>query len=338
MRRFSLIAVLLAVTACSPTASKQYLSPYVPPNKVVDANAEIFDPQADILFVVDNSQSMDTHQANLARNIGLFTSVFLKNSVLDYNIGVVSTDTERFREPCCGHLYGDVKVVTKQTPDANYVLGRNIQIGTNGSGYERLFDPIFLALSSPLVDTYNRGFLRPSASLIVIFITDAEDQSERMSAKGLYDFLVNLKGGDKRKVLGYGAIIPSGFYGCTRDPSNDGGAAPEPKRIEDFLQLTDPGHKNILNLCAGDFGTRLAEFATDIVNQVGSIVYLSRAPILQSIRVVYGAAELPMDAESGWSFDPTINAVRLGRKIDWSSQPNGSRVQVFYDAARFDEE
>lgn len=339
MKRISLVALLIVIAGCSPTSSKVYLTPFVSPNKVVDANAEIFDPKADILFVVDNSNSMGPHQENLAENIKLFTSVFLNNSILNYNIGVISTDTEnRLSSNANGKLYGDIRVVNKQTPNANGVLGSNLMMGIGGSGYERSFDPILLALTPPLVTTWNAGFLRDDAALIVIFITDAEDQSQNTDPNRLYDFLLKLKNGDKRKVLSYGAIIPSGVTNCERDPNNYGGPAPEPKRIEAFLEITDPKKKNIVNLCATDYGTRLAEFATDIVNQVSSIVYLSRAPVLDSIRVTYGSADLPKDFLTGWSFDPSTNSIRLGSQIDWNSQPEGSRVQVFYDAARFDEE
>lgn len=338
MMRSLLLLSCTAVMACSPAASKQYLVPYIPPNRVVDANAEVFDPKADILFVVDNSGSMDAHQRNLANNISLFTKVFLQNSILDYNIGVVSSDTSGLRQPCCGRLVGSVRVVNKMTPNADTILANNLKLGTGGDGYEKAFDPVYMALGQDLRNTWNAGFLRDDATLIVIFITDAEDQSERVDAKGLHDFLLELKNGDSRKVLGFGAVVPSGVTTCPRDPSNNGGPAPEPKRIEEFLSMTDPNRTNILNLCATDYGTRLAQFATDIVNQVSSVVYLSRAPVMSSIRVTYGSADLPMDAETGWSFDPSVNAIRLGPKIDWSSQPNGSRVKVFYDAARFDEE
>ncbi|MBX3022544.1 MAG: VWA domain-containing protein [Bdellovibrionales bacterium] len=325
--------LIFALVACSPQASKQYLPPYVPPNKIVDMNSETFDPKADILFVIDNSGSMYTHQHNLATNIGLFTSVFWKQSILNYNIAVISTDADGPYQPYGGMFNGNPKIVNNKTAGGDAILARNIKMGTNGSAYEKMFDPIYQAFSPQNLAGWNAGFLRDDASLIVIFITDAEDQSEdHPKPQDLHKFLVDLKGGDVRKVLSYGAIVPSGVSNCTRD------AWENPVNVESFLRMTDPTGQNILSLCDPDYGRKLAEFATDIVRHVSSIVYLSRAPIVDSIKVMYGKVELPRDYEYGWSFDSSKNAIHLGKKIDWSVQPSGTRVDVYYDAARFDEQ
>lgn len=332
-------AVLLS---CSSEGSKQYLDNYIAPKNVVDMDTATFDPKGDILFVVDNSGSMGDHQRLLAENIKKFTEVFLKSSILDFNIAVVSTDTERLWGTCCGEFYGTIKVVNRLTPNADEILAKNLMIGIGGSGYERLFDPVMLALSENLLQGVNKNFLREDAGLSVIFITDAEDQSKLTDAAGLLDFLVKLKNGDRRKVMGYGAIIPSGVSDsdCKRDPPepNNGGPGPEPKRIESFLGMIDPSKKNILSLCDPNYGELLAQFASDIVNQVGSSVLLSRPPIQKSIRVMYGDLELPRDVDYGWSYEPDRNAIRLGTKIDWSVRPYGTKVQVFYEATKFAEE
>ncbi len=329
-----LLATAFALTAsCTAESSKAYLAPYAPEKSVTDGNAsDVFDPKADILFMIDNSGSMGPHQSNLARNIDLFTSVFLKNSIIDYNIGVITTDVDgRYSRDCCGKLVGSTRIVTKNTPNASSVLKGNLMVGVDGSGFEEPFTGIQMALEPSMLTGWNAGFIRKSAALIVIFITDAEDQSKRVYGPDLLNTLLALKNNDKRKVLSYGAIVPTGVNNCERD---DSGVTP--RKIEDFLNIVPNGGggSNIVSLCAPDYGTRLAEFALQIVDKVSSQIYLTRLPDIKTLKVVYGSSDLPRDIKKGWSYSPSLNAILLGDEIDWASQPPGSKVEVRYKEAR----
>jgi len=324
----------MTVSSCSPEAPKAYLTPVAPEEKVVQDNTQVFDPKVDILFVVDNSGSMAVHQRNLSNNVVKFTQTFTRSSVLDYNIGIVTTDMDGngwgARKPCCGQLVGSTRVVNKNTPGAEATLASNFLVGTDGSATEASFEPVVSALSQPNLVGWNSGFYRPDASLVVIFLTDAEDQSRAVSAQSLYNFLLNLKRGDASKLLGFGVIVPTNNTSrCDRD---DGST---PTKIEAFLGMMPNNKNNIMNICDPDYGTRLAMMAKDIVDKVGNIIYLDRAPALNSIHVYYGNSELPENYENGWSFDPKRNAIILGSKINWGSQPSGSRVKVSYTAASF---
>lgn len=331
--KFGWLATLLLLSAaCSPESEKVYLKP-VKKNEVVTEkpDAVYFDPTVDILFVVDNSPSMGEHQANLASNISLFTSRFSKNSILDYHIGVVTTDMEGWRAG--GTLVGNPRVIEKSIPNGDSLLAKNLLVGTSGSSVEQSFEPVIQALSPAMQAGVNRGFYRSSAAFVVIFITDAEDQS-RSSAQDLYQFLLKLKGQSARKILSYGVIVPSNVDNCERDENT------KPVRIENFLGMVYNGGQgqNEFSLCDPDFGSRLAGMAKDIVDLVGRIIYLNRVPDVDSIRVTYGNMELPRDAGKGWMFDPKKNAIVLGDQVDWASQPFGSRVMIDYKTSHYNDE
>ena len=334
-KRLLLLAFALCSSfACSEKASKAYLAPFAPEKSVTDGNAsDVFDPKVDILFVVDNSGSMSTHQQNLARNIDLFVGAFLKTSIIDYNIGVTTTDVDGMAQPCCGKLAGQFRVVNKSTPNASGVLKSNLMVGTSGSGTEQPFAGASQALDVNMLNGYNAGFVRKSAALTVIFITDAEDQSQRISATDLLNQLLALKNGDRKKILSYGAIVPTGVNNCERDEPNA-----TPRKIEEFLNIipNGGGGKNIVSLCAPDYGQRLADFALQIVDQISSQIFLTRLPDVKSLQVFYGKSELPRDVRKGWAYDPENNAILLGDQIDWASQPPGSKVEVKYREARGD--
>jgi len=327
-----LCLLALGLASCSPEATKQYVKPVLEKTQVTqDPNAQYFDPTVDILFVVDNSGSMLSHQQTLADNIALFTDKFTKNAVLKFNIGVVTTDMECWNGRICnGQLAGTTKVVSNSTPYLETVLATNFILGTNGSASEESFSPVIAALSPANLAGPNAGFYRPTAALVVIFITDAEDQSN-LSPQIFYDQLLVLKNKDAKKVLAYGAIVPTSDQDCDRDDSWT-----TPKKIENFLGLVSNGKKgqNIFSLCDPQYGKKLADMAKDIVDEVGGVFYLNRIPVASSIRVTYGSADLPKDANKGWSFDTDRNAIVLGNDVDWSSQPSGSRVMVNYEVAR----
>lgn len=324
---------LTALSCNSPSVADKQI-PALPIDEKVseDHNSQVFNPTIDILFVVDNSGSMDTHQRNLASNVDAFVNEFLKSSIIDYHIGVVSTDIESDSwsgVPCCGKLVGKPKYVERTTPQVATVLAKMIKIGTDGSGTERVFSPILDAMGTQS-QAWNQGFFRKDAFIAVVFITDAEDQS-RETAQDLYDFLVKEKK-DPAKILGYGAIIPTGVDDsrCPRD------AWDPPTKIEEFLKLVQNAGKNEFGLCDPDFGQQIAGMGKDIVKKVGGRMKLNRPPVVETIKVMYGTQEIPNDFKKGWTFDPADNSLYFGQEITWTTQPPGTTVKIDFKAARYD--
>lgn len=312
--------------SCSPEATKAYRPEVF---EKVTTNQVVVDPRLDILFVVDNSGSMMPHQDNLATNVAKFTSELTKSSFIEYNIGVITTDGG-YGNDCCGKLVGNPRVVHKKTPNLNTVLARNFRVGTDGSANEMVFDLVKLALTNPNLSNWNAGFYRPDATLALMFITDAEDQSDKLDDRSFYQFLLSLKGGKASKVLAYGAIVPSNdTMNCSRD---DGYT--KPVRIERFLEALPNNKNNVINLCDPDYGTRLANLAKSIVDEV-STIRLTQVPYVPSIKVKWGSIELPADIEKGWAFDSKQNAIILGKGIDWTAQPSGTQLAISYDVGMF---
>jgi hypothetical protein len=279
---------------------------------------------------------MSEHQTRLAANISKFTSVFLNSSVLDYNIGVTTTTADKpyygGSSNCCGQFVGSTRVVNKNIVGADQVLATNLIVGTNGDSTEKPFEATYLALTEPNLSVWNKGFYRKDASLVVIYITDAEDQSDDHGESAVYDLMLGLKGGDKNRILAYGAIVPTNdTLGCPRDQGDP------PTSIETFLGRFINRKNNEMNLCDPDFGVQLGKLAKDIVENSGRVILLNRAPDRDSIAVTYGSMDLPEDAEKGWIFDPARNAIILGHSIDWAAQPAGSKIKVFYNAYKYDD-
>ena len=131
----------------------------------------------DLLFMVDNSGSMEEEQNNLAANFGIFIDLLLLTPA-DFRIAVVSTDmidplqSGRFQAKA-----GNPKVLGRNTQNLKQVFTENAKLGTLGDGFEKGLGAVEAALTAPLITGENAGFLRPDAVLGIIYLSDEEDCS-----------------------------------------------------------------------------------------------------------------------------------------------------------------
>lgn len=343
---FLATAAILALTSCKEAPPK--LIGIKPPDrrKAQGSEWQTFSSAVDILFVIDDSGSMDEHQRNLASNMDLFVEGLKANRFIDYHIGAISTaEAEAFggggsgAGPGAGRLNGKFRFIDKTTPNGFDELKKNVIMGTSGSGYERMFSPTKLALSEPNLSGWNAGFYRPSAFLALIYITDAEDQSDRTDGGGarssgdpnnlsgamMYDFLLSLKKYNKSKVLTYGSWVPLGVP--TGTCRWDDQRMPH-IRLDEFFRIS---RASTYSLCDPDYGKKLGEIGKDLIARIGRRVVLDRRPRKESISIFYGTQEIPADAELGWSYDPEDNAISFGRRIVWSDQAPGTNIEVGFD-------
>ncbi len=328
LKVFTGFLILSSIAACSRSSENLLTpAPYQPEGEVVEKPKDLqyFRPMVDILFVIDNSASMDDPQENLKANAYRFADALSKIAILDYHVGVITTDMSDCRTDC-GILQGRPNFVEKTTPDIVQVLSDKMIVGLRGSASEMMFTPVISALSPRLGNNENKGFYRDDAFLAVIIITDAKEQSS-VDPKAFYDFLVQKKG-DERKVLSYGVIrklVEESI--CT-------GQEPLDDKLENFFDMVvtgGAGQPNVLSLCDPDWGLKLAEFAKDIVKRSTGSVKLQVIPKRESIRVAYGTQEIPNHVKYGWTYRASSNTIELGPNIIWTAQPPGTTLSINYD-------
>lgn len=145
-----------------------------PPGTQVDVFEQTSVPVVDVLWVVDNSPSMQEEQQALAKNFGAFFDYLLEVDA-DFHIGVISTDI--YNPDHQGRLLGSEPVIDNDTPDAAAAFATNVNVGTEGKGDEQGLACALLALSEPLLSEANFGFLRDAAYLFLIFVSDEDDHS-----------------------------------------------------------------------------------------------------------------------------------------------------------------
>ena len=155
--------------------------------------------KVDLLFVIDNSGSMQDEQASLIASFEGFVNGIQAelDSADSYHIGVVTTDAYDDNAPGCqglGHLVtqtgGEGSSATDCLP---FTTGKRFldntepnlqdkfaciaQVGISGSGDEVQAQAGYTAVTKSLSEpgACNDGFIREDALLVVVFITDEDD-------------------------------------------------------------------------------------------------------------------------------------------------------------------
>ena len=219
MRRFvpALVLSLVAFSSCRNCDPE--VTPRLGGGEQIDVFEQKAAAQVDILWVVDNSQSMESEQNKIASAFNQFFSQLITSQV-DYHIGIVTTDPAergvlrqyqgptvngctgcRFvtKDIACPNPATDVSALTAEVAieaqlgaecPAQLVFRKLIRVGIEGSAFEQGFVQAATALGVAEIDPLtslptgnapaeNAGFIRPEASLYVIFVSDEDEGAKR---------------------------------------------------------------------------------------------------------------------------------------------------------------
>ncbi len=171
MKRVWMWSAVVLVAACS--SERDFQERTQKDNWFQAPNNEV-----DILFVVDDSCSMAEEQATLAAGFSSFVGQ-LESSGTDFHIGVISTSFE-YDNPDRGTLIGDPPFLTNADDYVQGFVDRATGLGIGGSDKEKGLEAAAHALSPAMVfGGPNDGFIRPTAQLLTVFVSDEEDCSDR---------------------------------------------------------------------------------------------------------------------------------------------------------------
>jgi hypothetical protein len=132
----------------------------------------------DILWVVDNSGSMADEQQALADNFNAFIQDFVTKDI-DFQMAITTTDRNRKGDQPLNSELQVMNKLTKQAMENNPAKFVNdfkssIQVGITGYGIEK-----GLKSSELFTDVYANQFIRENAYLIIVYVSDERDQSNK---------------------------------------------------------------------------------------------------------------------------------------------------------------
>jgi hypothetical protein len=281
-----------------------------------------YNSEVDVLWVVDTSASMKTHQDLLASQVPLFIEG-LNATGLDYQIGVTTMDMSS--SGARGRLLaqtGTPRILKKSTPNLIGLLAGRIQAGEGGSPVERGREAMLEALRLSRAGGANDGFLRANSLLNVIFLTNEEDQSDDSVnyVSALDAFKPLLPYGD-RSWLAHFMGVTSSDSACK---SAEWGYASPGLRYIDLATASAGSQESI---CDADFKRALTNVRSRVL-EVLTDFPLEREPKISTIRVYVDGTEVPKSDTQGWSYRQAANSIRFhGSAIPKA----GSRIKVDFD-------
>lgn len=259
--------------------------------------------KVDVLFVIDDSCSMQDDQAGLAANFRSFIRQGDLRSV-DFHIGITTTTVDP-TDP--GRLQGPV--MTSNTRNLEAVFQAQAAVGINGSGFEQGLEGMLLTyLVGDLGGNEQAKLLRPDAGRVVIIVSDEDDQSP-LSVANYFNEL------SARSPVGYvTAMVSGGRAGCT---SPTGGSAQMAPDYVQFASLTGGLDESICSDWAqtlsaigqAAFGLRY-KFPLPRAAAPGDpiLVWVDGRPVT-----------------SGWAYDPADGTVTFNQP-----PPEGAEVRIEY--------
>lgn len=273
-------------------------------------------PNVDIIWVIDNSGSMGEEQQDVIKNTAQFVDRFTIRPYIRWKLGILSSDVYNLKKDQTGFDLG--KEMTWNVADSVKRFKDGVgRLSTGGSATERFFDPVVEALS-----TYP-DFLSPNSLLVVIFVTDAIEQSQ-MSAKEFLQELYAFRNPDQIRVYG---VLGNEDLGCTN------GEGEGPYKGLKFEEVINTTKGKVFPICSKDFGDNLVTIADDIVKLLQNPrILLKKRPMVNTIRVFYKDQELkggPQEDGGVWTYDYEMNAI-IFYTMDFAPEDD-AQVEVVYD-------
>jgi hypothetical protein len=261
----------------------------VDPVRVTESFVQAPSARVDLLWVIDDTPSMEAEHAALSNALGVFADA-LEEADLAWQIGVVTTDLGFD----AGVLQGDPWILT---PSDGADLAELLDIaGVGLEGHEPAggLGAAALALSEPLRSAENRGFRRPDAALHIIIVSDGDDGSEEILGDSPASAFLDLVASESEQTghaVTVSAIVGDRGIGC----SGSGGTA-----------LPGDAYLAVAEATGGATGRICDTDLTGVAAAMGEVSVewqvefpLQATPKTGSIRVsVDGTAE-----PDGWSID-----------------------------------
>ena len=286
----------------------------------------------DMVWIIDNSGSMQSYQNQVIMNTDAFMKQFLKQG-FSWKMGLISTS---LNEPPYVGFKGTPKLDESVPSPVNVFTTAVKRLGTNGDGTERTFSPILKALKNDPM------FSRPDVPIAFIMVTDAEEQSGLAAEKFIQE-LQGLLG--QKKYFAYGVFAAKDLK-CS---SAEGPWLYKGSPYEKFINSASIG--KVFPLCQ-DFGNTIASIGYQIATQIQvptpvppppppvitkvkiqhSVVYLTKRPKVSTLKVFYqGKPLLSGRKENGgwWIYDQSLNAV-VFNSLAFSTNERDS-VKIIFD-------
>lgn len=326
------LSLVLLAGCAKPSADLMSPPPTVIHDKLIGGGIEIeFKPQLEVLFVIDNSESMLDEQVKLQAAAQKFVKDFGKNSLIDYRVGVMTVYDSRRYGPgkVVENPYPEGKLLTLKKPEessldlsnhppyvtrfdgSDEVMKATLNVGVipwnqGGPQFEEVFSPLLVATSEVGNSALNAGFFRPNSHKAIIIVTDEDDSSASISVESFIARMNDQLGPENYSL--YGVLATNK---CPRANYAD-----KPDRLIRAINMSEGGR--VFSICEPSFGGHLAQIGSDIRKKLmRTELPVPTVPEDGTLKVFYGKQDIPEG--KGWKYHPVRQVISINEdfKIEY---------------------
>ena len=244
----------------------------------------------DIVFVVDNSGSMNDQQQELAYQMNDFVSI-LQSMNVDYHLGFITTDSAMFQQ------YDGYDWIDNRHPDP-VIWAANVinSIGTGGSPFEQ---GIYYAQAFSSFAASSSSYWRPNSNFVIVYISDEPDYSPN-SYTSYFPFFDNIK--SSPSLVRQFAVIGDYPSGCLLINSANGTSYNVPFG-GGYYEMTQRYNGQAYSICAPDWGMQMQNLATEV--SVRASFEMSERNVMEDTIEVRVNGQLSYE----WIYDESTNSI-----------------------------
>ena len=233
----------------------------------------------DILWVIDRSGSMSNHDPELLTGIeAMLTSLPLDTG---WRLGIISTDEDEALSNTTFPL-----VPGDDIADATAALNALSSGSWYGPAGEAGFESVYAYME---LGAYSTSWMRQSAALLIVFVSDEDEQSFDWSAQEFYSWIAT-----KRSRVLISSIVGLDESTCADEVG------------QSYLDATAMASGVEIDICSPDWTPGVAEASKPF--EPIEYLQLTDTPIVDSIRIFYDGVEQDI---STWSYDDQTNTVHF---------------------------
>ena len=332
------VALASLLAACGSAGGSYSL---LPSSKAFSQSSRLVNDKIDVLWVVDNSTSMDPLQQNLANNFQSFISNF-QTLGFDFRIAVTTSDAylaapsyrndltfSQFRDGV-GSNHTGVPIITPATPYLMATFVANALEGSTGSGDERVFQSLAATFANPA----NAGFPRLGSFLAVVILSDEDDFTDYSRSEGSWffggtpdhdyadpnlvsvdsvvqglDSLTNSTATQRNYNVSAITIMDSACLAAQQGPGKQSIMG------QRYVDLVGKTNGVLGSVCDPSYAGALTNIQQRII-ELSTVFTLDRTPVVSSIEVIVNGASVAQNSVNGWTYDAASNSIRFhGRSV-----------------------
>ncbi len=272
----------------------------------------------DILWVVDNSGSMEDEIIRVKDEFNVFIGEFI-NLDLDFHMGAVTTDMDHPEDS--GRLQGSPTWFDNTYADPEAAFGATMDeiYAQTGSGSEKGFEATEAALTEPLLSGYNAGFYRDTTddgtevAIHTIIVTDEDDDSS-ISSSSFSSWYNGLKSdpdmANFSAICGDPVSSSSWLGGCFEWDSASGRML-EASAGTQYVEAVDATGGYWASICTAEFSEALQYLSLETMG-MSAVYELTHEPTSIALTsVVVDGTSVDYTAVDGWTYTSDDNAVNF---------------------------